>query len=98
MIVTTPQLPAKTGYVEIIDENGNHVYAPTQETIDKQKMNDNISTNTKNITANKSDADTQLTDLQLALCETYEGSDKQLTDLQTALCEVYELVLNGGTV
>ena len=36
MVVTTPQLPAKAGYVEIVDENGNHVYAPTQETIDKQ--------------------------------------------------------------
>ena len=36
MVVTTPQLPAKAGYVEIIDENGNHVYASTQETIDKQ--------------------------------------------------------------
>lgn len=36
MLVTRPQLPAKAGYVEIIDENGNHVYAPTQETIDKQ--------------------------------------------------------------
>ena len=36
MVVTRPQLPAKAGYVEIIDENGNHVYAPTQETIDKQ--------------------------------------------------------------
>lgn len=36
MIITKPQLPAKAGYVEIIDENGNHVYTPTQETIDKQ--------------------------------------------------------------
>ena len=36
MLVTRPQLPAKAGYVEIIDENGNHVYVPTQETIDKQ--------------------------------------------------------------
>ena len=54
--------------------------------------------NTDNIIANKNNADEQLTDLQLALCETYEGSDKQLTDLQTALCEVYELVLNRGTV
>ena len=36
MIITKPQLPAKAGYVEIIDENGNHVYALTQETIDKQ--------------------------------------------------------------
>ena len=36
MALSTPTLPAKAGYVEIIDENGNHVYAPTQETIDKQ--------------------------------------------------------------
>lgn len=91
MIITKPQLPAKAGYVEIIDENGNHVYAPTQETIDKQKMSSDIATN-------KNDSDEQLLDLQLALCELYEGSDKQLTDLQTALCEVYELILGEGTV
>ena len=36
MELSTPTLPAKAGYVEIIDENGNHVYAPTQETITKQ--------------------------------------------------------------
>ena len=36
MIITKPQLPAKAGYVEIIDDNNNHVYAPTQETINKQ--------------------------------------------------------------
>lgn len=35
-MVITPQLPARAGYVEIVDEQGNHVYAPTQETIDKQ--------------------------------------------------------------
>ena len=35
-MINQPQLPARAGYVEIIDENGNHVYAPTQETIDKQ--------------------------------------------------------------
>lgn len=89
-MINQPTLPAKAGYVEIIDESGNHVYAPTQETIDKQKMSSDIITN-------KNDADEQLLNIQLALCETYEGSDKQLTDLQTALCEVYELVL-GGTV
>ena len=38
MLVTRPELPAKAGYVEIIDENGNHVYAPTQETLDKQSQ------------------------------------------------------------
>lgn len=36
MLVTRPELPAKAGYVEIIDETGNHVYEPTQETIEKQ--------------------------------------------------------------
>ena len=36
MTITRPQLPAKAGYVEIVDEVGNHVYEPTQETIDKQ--------------------------------------------------------------
>ena len=35
-MINQPTLPAKAGYVEIIDENGNHVYAPTQETIDKR--------------------------------------------------------------
>jgi hypothetical protein len=35
-MIITPQLPARAGYVEIIDEYGNHVYAPTQDTIDKQ--------------------------------------------------------------
>ena len=35
-MINQPILPAKAGYVEIIDENDNHVYAPTQETIDKQ--------------------------------------------------------------
>ena len=36
MKIITPVLPPKAGYVEIIDGYGNHVYAPTQETLDKQ--------------------------------------------------------------
>ena len=35
-MIITPILPAIAGYVEIVDEQGNHVYARTQETIDKQ--------------------------------------------------------------
>lgn len=35
-MINQPILPAKAGYVEIVDEQGNHVYAPTQETIEKQ--------------------------------------------------------------
>lgn len=35
-MIITPQLPARAGYVEIVDEYDNHVYAPTQDTINKQ--------------------------------------------------------------
>lgn len=35
-MIITPQLPARAGYVEIETSDGNHVYVPTQETIDKQ--------------------------------------------------------------
>lgn len=97
-MVITPELPAKAGYVEIETSDGKRVYAPTQETIDRQNTNKDITTTIENIAVNKSDADEQLLNIQLALCELYENNDKQLTDLQTALCEVYELVLREGTV
>ena len=35
-MINQPTLPAKAGYIEIVDEIGNHVYKPTQETIDKR--------------------------------------------------------------
>ena len=35
-MISTPQLPAKAGYIEIVNGAGQHVYAPTQETIEKQ--------------------------------------------------------------
>lgn len=34
--MNTPKLPARAGYVEIETSDGEHVYAPTQETIEKQ--------------------------------------------------------------
>lgn len=34
-MISTPQLPAKAGYVEIVNSAGQHVYAPTQETLEK---------------------------------------------------------------
>lgn len=37
-MIKTPTLPAKAGYVEIVDSAGKHVYIPTQETIEKQKQ------------------------------------------------------------
>ena len=36
--MNTPKLPAKAGYVEIVNSAGQHVYAPTQETLEKQKQ------------------------------------------------------------
>ena len=35
-MINQPTLPAKSGYIEIVDEIGNHVYKPTQETIERQ--------------------------------------------------------------
>lgn len=46
MALTNPKLPPVPGYVEVIDENGNHVYKPTQETIQRmQKEEDQKATN-----------------------------------------------------
>ena len=30
-MITKPKLPPMAGYVEVIDENGNHIYKPTAE-------------------------------------------------------------------
>lgn len=30
--ITTPLLPPRAGYVEVVDDNNNHVYEPTEET------------------------------------------------------------------
>ena len=32
MLISEPLLPPKAGYVEVVDENGNHVYKATAET------------------------------------------------------------------
>lgn len=31
-MIKNPTLPPRKGYVEVIDENGNHMYKPTLET------------------------------------------------------------------
>ena len=38
MAINRPTLPPKAGYVERVDENGNHYYAPTPETLKKQSQ------------------------------------------------------------
>lgn len=32
-----PIFPPKDGYVEVLDENGEHVYKPTKETLEKKR-------------------------------------------------------------
>lgn len=32
MLISEPLLPPKAGYVEVVDENGNHVYKATAKT------------------------------------------------------------------
>lgn len=38
MAIIRPELPPKAGYVERVDANGNHYYAPTAETLEKQQQ------------------------------------------------------------
>ena len=38
MAITNPLLPPKAGYVEVVDENGNHVYKPTRETQERLEL------------------------------------------------------------
>ena len=38
MALRQPILPPKAGYVEKIDENGNHIYVPTPETAAKLRV------------------------------------------------------------
>ena len=37
-----PILPPKKGYVEVADENGNHIYKATEETLEEQKKDERI--------------------------------------------------------
>lgn len=55
--------------------------------------------------AEKGRLETQVTELQLALADSYEqnlqtqaSAEKQTTDLQLALAELYELIMKGGVV
>lgn len=41
-MVNKPLLPPSAGYVEIVNENGEHVYSPTRETIEKRKTQEQI--------------------------------------------------------
>lgn len=84
-MITKPQLPPRKGYVEVVDTDGNHVYRITDEykkQLEREALLDSLNT--------------QTTDMQLAMTETYEDTDSKMTDVQLALCELYELI-KGGT-
>lgn len=38
MAIIKPQLPPKAGYVEVVDENGNHVYKKVQSESDTDSI------------------------------------------------------------
>lgn len=40
-VIIVPQLQSRSGYIEIIDDNGDHVYQATQETEEKLKLQEN---------------------------------------------------------
>lgn len=40
MAISKPLLPPKAGYVEVVDENGNHIYKPTRETQERLSLED----------------------------------------------------------
>lgn len=40
--IQNPLLPSKRGYVEVIDENGNHVYTPTEETLENLQKEEKL--------------------------------------------------------
>ena len=49
MEITYPLLPPKAGYVEVIDENGEHVYQPTPETAERLKKDLEFTQTTDNL-------------------------------------------------
>lgn len=44
MAISKPLLPPKSGYTEVIDESGNHVYKPTPETLAAQQKKNDLAT------------------------------------------------------
>ena len=84
-MITKPQLPPRKGYVEVETAMGERVYQMTDEykkQLEREALLDSLNT--------------QTTDMQLAMTETYEDTDSKMTDVQLALCELYELI-KGGT-
>lgn len=64
MPITAPLLPPKKGYVEVVDEHGNHVYRATKETTDRLKEQASFEelSNTVNILVNPKENDEAILD------------------------------------
>lgn len=89
-MISRPQLPPRKGYVEVLDEQGNHVYRMTEE-YRQQLEKETLLQTLKNTSADLAE---QSTNLELAMAETYEDNSTNFTDVQLALCEIYEMI--GG--
>ena len=48
MEIRIPVLPPKAGYVEVVDENGNHIYKPTVETTERLKKEQEVTESIEN--------------------------------------------------
>lgn len=69
MAVTKPILPPKRGYVERVDAEGNHYYAPTSETIVKLAEQEQRSSMQDDTDALMVDHEYRLTLLELGVTE-----------------------------
>lgn len=58
--ITKPLLPPRAGYVEVIDDSGNHVYAPTEETKTKLEQDALIASLTAQLAETQSTQDAML--------------------------------------
>lgn len=88
-IITNPVLPPKSGYVEVIDEQGNHVYKPTRETEERLAKEDEVREITNSIQesintlfdttgSNNSQAAAELRKALQFFVETIEDEDQML--------------------
>ena len=51
MLITNPILPPRTGYVEVVNADGQHVYQPTAETRARLAMKQELEAENKTLTA-----------------------------------------------
>lgn len=85
-IITSPQLQSRSGYIEVIDENGNHVYQYTQETEEKLKLQSDL----ENAKLQLKQAD----DTAIDLYESQSNQDEFNKQQDDSIIAIYEKI--GG--